>query len=149
MKKWRYITGYWLLCYHGYCSEIWGNILLYKFDITARTAIKGLYLYLNLCLSVMLDNLSCSFTSISNYLCSQCLSPLKVWVQIVHRQGVLHTTLCDKVGQWLGSGQLFSPSTMFSSTNKTDRYDITEILLKVGLNTINLHPFLQIWSLLL
>jgi len=31
---------------------------------------------------------------------------------------------------------LFSPGTPFSSTNKTDRHDITEILLKVALNTI-------------
>jgi len=30
----------------------------------------------------------------------------------------------------------FSPGTQISSTNKTDRYDITEILLKVALNTI-------------
>ena len=29
------------------------------------------------------------------------------------------------------------PGTPVSSTNKTDRYDITEILLKVVLNTIN------------
>jgi hypothetical protein len=29
----------------------------------------------------------------------------------------------------------FSPGTPVSSTNKTDRHDITEILLKVGLNT--------------
>jgi hypothetical protein len=31
----------------------------------------------------------------------------------------------------------FSPGTQVSSTNKTDRHDITEILLKVALNTIN------------
>ena len=31
----------------------------------------------------------------------------------------------------------FSPGTPVSSTNKTDRYDITEILLKVALSTIN------------
>jgi hypothetical protein len=35
-------------------------------------------------------------------------------------KGVLDTTLCDKV----------------SSTNKTDHHDITEILLKVALNTM-------------
>jgi hypothetical protein len=52
--------------------------------------------------------------------------------------GVFHTTLCDKVWQWLATGQWFSPGTLFSFTNKTDRYDITEILLKVTLNTINL-----------
>ena len=38
--------------------------------------------------------------------------------------------LCDKVCQQL------SPGTPVSSTNKTDRHDKTEILLKVALNTI-------------
>jgi hypothetical protein len=33
----------------------------------------------------------------------------------------------------------FSPSTPVSSTNKTDRHDITEILLKVALSTITHH----------
>jgi hypothetical protein len=33
----------------------------------------------------------------------------------------------------------FSPGTPVSSTNKTDRHNITEILLKVALNTINLN----------
>ena len=43
------------------------------------------------------------------------------------RQGVHGTTLCVKVCQWFASGRWFSP----------DRHDITEILLKVALNTIN------------
>ena len=47
------------------------------------------------------------------------------------------TTLCDKVCQWLEAGQWFSPGTPVSSTNKTDCHNITEILLKVALNTIN------------
>jgi len=34
----------------------------------------------------------------------------------------------------------FSPGTSVSSTNKTDRHDITEILLKVALYTINPNP---------
>jgi hypothetical protein len=50
--------------------------------------------------------------------------------------GVLDTTLCDKVGQILAAGRWSSPVTPVSSTNKTDRYDINEILLKVKLNTI-------------
>ena len=45
-------------------------------------------------------------------------------------------TLCDQVCQWLAAGQWFSPGIPISSTNKTDRHDITEILLKVTLNTI-------------
>ena len=54
-------------------------------------------------------------------------------------RGVLDTTLCDKVCQWLVTGRWFSMGTppMVSSTNKTDRHAITEILLKVALNIIN------------
>jgi hypothetical protein len=47
---------------------------------------------------------------------------------------VLDTTLCDKVCQLLVAGWWFSP---VSSTNKTEWHDITEILLKVALDTIN------------
>ena len=68
-----------------------------------------------------------------NYLCNQCLSPLKLcsW------RGVLYTTLCDKVCQWLSAGLWF----FIGSSNKTDRHDITEILLKVTLNTITLNSY--------
>jgi hypothetical protein len=41
----------------------------------------------------------------------------------------------DKVYQLL-DGRWFSPSTPASSTTKTGRHDIAEILLKVALNTI-------------
>jgi transcription initiation factor TFIID subunit TAF12 len=34
-------------------------------------------------------------------------------------------------------GRRFSPGTPFSVTNKTDRHDITKIMLKVALNTID------------
>jgi hypothetical protein len=71
---------------------------------------------------------------IYNYLCNQCLSPLKLWVQTHSWRGVLDTTLSDQVCQWLATGLWFSP---VSSTNKTDWHDITEILLRVALNTIN------------
>jgi hypothetical protein len=43
---------------------------------------------------------------IYNYLCKQCLSPLKLWVRISIRRSVLDTKLCDKVCQWLGTGFL-------------------------------------------
>ena len=46
------------------------------------------------------------------------------------------TTLCDT---WLATGRCFSPGPPVSSTNKTDHYDITEILLKVALNIIKLN----------
>ena len=99
-----------------------------------------------------------------NYLCNQCLSPLKLWVWILFMVRCnrfdttlcdkvcqwldttlcdkvcqwLDTTLCDKVCQWLVTGRWFSLSTLVSSTNKTVRHDITEILLKVAVNTITL-----------
>ena len=47
--------------------------------------------------------------------------------------GMLDKTLCDKVWQWLVVGGWFSP---VSSTNKAQRHDTTEILLKVAQNTI-------------
>ena len=50
------------------------------------------------------------------------------------------STLCGQVCQWLATDQWFSQSTLVSPTNKTDRHDITEILLKVALNTINSRP---------
>jgi hypothetical protein len=37
------------------------------------------------------------------------------------------------------TGQWFSPGSPVSSTNKTDRHDITEILLKVALSTITMN----------
>ena len=36
------------------------------------------------------------------------------------------------------AGRWFSPGTLVSTTNKTDRHDITEILLQVALKTITL-----------
>jgi hypothetical protein len=43
----------------------------------------------------------------------------------------------DKVYQLLANGWWFSPGTSASSTTKTGRHDIAEILLKVALSTIN------------
>ena len=75
---------------------------------------------------------------IYNYRCNQSLSPLMLWVQILIRARC--KTLCDKVCQWLVTSRWFSPGSPVSSTNKTDCHDITEILLKVTLNTIKPNP---------
>jgi len=48
--------------------------------------------------------------------------------------------LYDKVCQLLVAGWWFFPGTQVSSTNETDRQDITETLLKVALNIITLTP---------
>jgi hypothetical protein len=42
------------------------------------------------------------------------------------------------------AGQWFSPGTPVSSTNKTDCHDITELLLKMALNTIFLTLYLNL-----
>ena len=47
------------------------------------------------------------------------------------------TAASDKIYQLLIRGQWFSPATPASSTTKTGRLDIAEILLKVASNTIN------------
>ena len=77
------------------------------------------------------DRMIVGFTT--NYV-NQYLSPLILWVHILIRARC--TTLCNTVCQWLVTGRWFTPCPLVSSTNKTDRHDITEILLKVTLNTI-------------
>ena len=57
-----------------------------------------------------------------------------LWVRTPLRRCVLDI-VCDKICQWLAAGWWVSP---VSSTNKTDRHDITELLLKVALNTVKL-----------
>ena len=63
---------------------------------------------------------------------------LTLFVRIQLMRGILDTTLCDYVCQLFKAGLWFSPDTPVSSTSKTDRHNITEILLKLTLNTITL-----------
>ena len=72
---------------------------------------------------------------IYNYLYNQCLPPLMLWIRISIRARC--TTLCDKVSLWLPTGRWFIPGLPVSSINKTDRHDLTEILLKVALTQSN------------
>ena len=61
----------------------------------------------------------------------------RVWILL--RRDILDTTLRDKVFQWPTAGQLFSPDTLVSSTNKTDsRYTSNWNIVEMALNTINL-----------
>jgi hypothetical protein len=55
-----------------------------------------------------------------------------------YKKGALNSQQqSDKVYQLLAHGRWFFPDTPASSTTKTGRHDIAEILLKVALNTIN------------
>ena len=62
--------------------------------------------------------------------------------------GVPDTTLCGKICQWLATGQWLPPCTPLSSTKKTDRHDITYVLLKVALNTKTLITLLEVFQYL-
>ena len=53
---------------------------------------------------------------------------------------VLDTTLCENVRQWLSTARWFSPGTLVFSSNKTDHHNISDIILKVALNSISLKP---------
>ena len=59
-----------------------------------------------------------------------------VWFEPRSWRGAIDATLCDKVCQCLVPGRLFSPGTLVSTSNKTNRHDIAEIFLKVELSTI-------------
>jgi hypothetical protein len=104
---------------------------------------------------IMLPSWSWSYVSwIYNDLCDRCISPLTLWVWFPLRRGVLDTTVCDKVYQWLvqvvGFRRVFRFSPPMQLTG-------TEILLKVVLNTITLSyvvtvprtTCLFLWSLFL
>ena len=73
-----------------------------------------------------------------SYLCNQCLSPLTLWVwtllmAIVYSVQHYVIKFVSDLRQVIG----FFTGTAVSFTNKSDCHDITEILLKVVINTIN------------
>ena len=75
---------------------------------------------------------------IHNYLCNQCLSPLKLWVRTPFMVRCLDTTL-GYICQWLATGRWFSHGTPVSFITEANRHDITEIVLNVALSTITLY----------
>ena len=116
------------------CEVVWSRFILVKFRVKFSLLLQvKLYKF-------VLDEWGQSWSWlygswIYGHLCNRCLSPLTLWVWILLRWGVLHTTLCDKVCQWLATGLWFA---LVSSTNKNDRHDVADILLKVALNIITL-----------
>ena len=71
------------------------------------------------------------------------------WVctRLCKLQKGVHSTRSSKWSRYqlLAHGRWFSPGTPYSSTTKTGRHDIAEILLKVVLNTINQIKSLVLW----
>ena len=67
-----------------------------------------------------------------------CLSIYDFWLPLPYFQDCFanYTLLMEDQLQRLPTGQWFSPGIPVTSTNKTDRYDIAKILLKVALSTL-------------
>ena len=73
-----------------------------------------------------------------NYLCNQCLSPLKLLVRNpLMVRCTRYNTKWKSLSVTCNRSVIFSEHTSFFH-HSTDRHDVTEILLKVALNTINL-----------
>ena len=70
---------------------------------------------------------------IYNYLYNQFLSPLKLWVRISFMTRCARFNVMWFVSDWW----------QVASIDKSDCHDITEMLLKVALNTINLNPRIE------
>jgi hypothetical protein len=91
---------------HILTSQIKTIMPILKISTYIITSITGRPVRLSSILAIMFgQSWSWSYGSwIYNYLCNQYLSLLMLWVPTMHRQGVLDTTLCDKVCQWLVGG---------------------------------------------
>jgi hypothetical protein len=61
---------------------------------------------------------------------------LKPILYVINVYIIISTTTVTDTYQWLVTGRWFFPGISVSSTIKTDRHDIAELLLKVALNTI-------------
>ena len=99
------------------------------------TNINESSLYATCIIQSLTDNWIINYKMVLPYACMHIFQRSKLF-SAQARYTRVDTTLCDKVCQWLATGRWFSPDTPVSSTNKTDSHDITEIWLKVALNTI-------------
>jgi hypothetical protein len=94
------------------------------------------------------DRMVIRFTStIYNYLCNRCLEPLKLRVR--SWRGVLDTTLCNKVYQWLATSRWFFPGKWQDEISKEKHYVTCYILCNAAAfvrrttSSTDLHLFLK------
>jgi hypothetical protein len=71
------------------------------------------------------------------YLCKTIIKKSSLRLPVHQKKCTRLAAASDKVYQLLAHGRWFSLGTPTSSTTKTGRHDIVEILLKVALSTIN------------
>ena len=88
--------------------------------------------------------MTCQSIFFLSFLRLKCMHNL--WIPLMIRctwYNIMWFVIC----QWLATSWYFSPGTPVSSTNKTDRHDITEILSKGALITISLtHRY--VWGIM-
>ena len=111
--------------------SVWGACYKEPFDSCVLYIIIKYFQQLWIFELAMFNNSISTCMSVVWCLCNQCIKPPTLSVRIPFKRGVLYT-LYDKACQWLAASRWFS---LVSFTNKTDSHDITEILLKVALNT--------------
>jgi hypothetical protein len=135
INVWSWLCGnYVILCYrviHRYCG-IHVNIRIYV-KVRSGMAIYILSIWFVFMLSLVYfyffgrDRMVVGFTT------TYAISAFHHWsceFESLWWRGVLDTTVCDKVCQWLVVDRDFSLGSPVSSTNKTDHHDMNEILLK-------------------
>jgi hypothetical protein len=114
---------------------LWGVYFSIKFD---EFVFFMFFIKFSWC-SILTQGLPWSYSEwIYNYLCNQCPSPLTLWVWIPLRRGIQYYVIKFVSDLW------FSP---VYTTNKNDRHDIIEILLKVVLSTITLALLLVLYCI--
>jgi hypothetical protein len=101
------MTYYMQLYYHSVCNSSFMDLII------------GIHL-LKFFLLKFLNGQSWSWSyGRWNYLCNQCLSPLKFYARFPTRRSVLYATLCDKLCKWLAVCRCFFPCTPISFTYKS------------------------------
>jgi hypothetical protein len=130
----KYCVVWLVLLYFRYleCKRSY-NIASEWLLFSSNSAIFQLYLGENKL--IFNENLQCTAHKASTVTTTL---PLQMWLVVIYLTSevniLMNMCLYKYMCRW------FSPGTLVSSTNKTDHHDITDILLKVALNTINHKP---------
>ena len=122
---------FFLMLKHRFCWKSQYNKLSNMFKILL---LVFTYMY-----NVFIPASGCVDRGPSTLLCPVAYDAVKTTL-VLWDHFLLYTTLFDNGCQWLAAGVWFSQGTLVSSTNKTDRHDVTEILLKVAFKTVTSDP---------
>ena len=103
MEWFRYRSWWW-------SKFLYNSTMCRGKDTTRRITMATfdlLYLFWQTCFLFFTYTIGAVVVMIVIVVVNQCLSPLKLWVWTCPWRGVLNTTLCDKVCQWLAADRCF------------------------------------------